>query len=679
MGRLIIDCPLTSNDWSGNQDGCGPHSLITASNLGRPVSPYHGDSQHPLFWCDRCNVPLIGKYCGKCGDYGELVDLAPPGEVRLALEGTKRRLRYLFLRQFGVQQIVPEVVILNKTSGEDRADEVIIDGRRVAKLAYDLEKKDYSLMLRLDGARMLAARNTKKLINLSKAEGHMKGKHLPPEFIESYDPGIREGDEVVIQMGKFIGCGTAKVNASQLKINPKGVRVRDFAKFGPLRSGKRAWTKAVIRANEQYLSAKKAKAEHEIKGVLSKHDLPLTVSFSGGKDSLVVLDIVRSITNDFTVVYIDTGLEHPQTREYVEKIRHSLSLRLITASAGNAFDEHFDAFGPPAKDFRWCCKVCKLAPVSQVIEENFPQGTVTVEGNRKLESFARSRLELVDGNPFVPGQVIVNPIRDWTGLDVWLYIIWRKLQYNELYDEDIERVGCWMCPSALASECAEISRISPNLAKVWEMRLNSWAEQHDLPREFVAYGFWRWKELPPKMRELSEKLGIKIDMKRADTLSLRLVKGVSPCMAGGYSIEAVLDTPQSRGFQQVAEVLKTIGDVRTMEDFGVAMVDTNRGRGKVFAAGQISSVADSPKESSVLFDKLARAVLRANLCTSCGICVRACPKGAIKVDNGIFVDSEKCTRCGKCEDSCVVAHYFDKLAGNMEQPTRKVEKKKRKR
>ena len=81
------------------------------------------------------------------------MELLPPGEVRIALEGSKRRLRFLFLRQFGVQQLIPEVVLLNKTSGEDRAEEVIIDGRRIANLWYDLEARDYKLTLRLEDAR----------------------------------------------------------------------------------------------------------------------------------------------------------------------------------------------------------------------------------------------------------------------------------------------------------------------------------------------------------------------------------------------------------------------------------------------------------------------------------------------------------------------------------------------
>ncbi|UCE90725.1 MAG: phosphoadenosine phosphosulfate reductase family protein [Methanobacteriota archaeon] len=618
-----------------------------------------------LYWCDQCNVPLIGSSCGKCGSGGRRVPLSPPGDVRLALEGTRKKLQYLFLRDFGVRQMVRDVVLLNKTSGDDRAEEVIVDGQRVAQLRYDLESREHELILRLGGARMLASLNSRKQVTLRKAEGHMKGKYLPPDSIESVDPDIRAGDEVVIRMGKFTGCGTAKVDAGAIRRSEKGVKVRDFAKEPPFPpSGKKVWTRMLVKANQPHLVAKKAKAEREIREAVSSRKLPLTVSFSGGKDSLVVLDLARAVTRELTVIFIDTGLEHRHTRDYVETFARENGIRLLRASAGSAFDDNFDVFGPPAKDFRWCCKVCKLAPVSALVEEKYPKGTVTVEGNRRLESFARSHITTVGDNPFVPRQVTVNPIRDWTALDVWLYIIWRELKYNPLYDEDVERVGCWMCPSALASEFEEISKTLPELARWWELRLLAWADEHQLPPEFVRHGFWRWKQPPPKMRALASRLNIDVKPVRADTMRLRVLKGVSPCAAGGYSVEAVLEMPKEPTLERVGEMLKVIGEVRLSEEFGVAMVDSGTARLRVFSGGQIAAVGRTPDEAEALFGSAARAALRAGMCTKCSICEKACRHGAISVRDDVTISEDLCTHCGECVESCVVAHYLDKLAAD---------------
>ena len=51
------------------------------------------------------------------------------------------------------------------------------------------------------------------------------------------------------------------------------------------------------------------------------------VSFSGGKDSTVLLDLVRRIYPDVPAVFIDTGLEYPELREFVKSIPNVVWLK----------------------------------------------------------------------------------------------------------------------------------------------------------------------------------------------------------------------------------------------------------------------------------------------------------------------------------------------------------------
>jgi 3'-phosphoadenosine 5'-phosphosulfate sulfotransferase (PAPS reductase)/FAD synthetase len=51
------------------------------------------------------------------------------------------------------------------------------------------------------------------------------------------------------------------------------------------------------------------------------------VSFSGGKDSTVLLDLARRIYPDIEAVFIDTGLEYPEIREFVKSIDNVTYLR----------------------------------------------------------------------------------------------------------------------------------------------------------------------------------------------------------------------------------------------------------------------------------------------------------------------------------------------------------------
>ena len=46
------------------------------------------------------------------------------------------------------------------------------------------------------------------------------------------------------------------------------------------------------------------------------------ISFSGGKDSTVLLDIARQVYPDIKAVYVDTGLEYPEVRNFVKSVNN---------------------------------------------------------------------------------------------------------------------------------------------------------------------------------------------------------------------------------------------------------------------------------------------------------------------------------------------------------------------
>lgn len=89
---------------------------------------------------------------------------------------------------------------------------------------------------------------------------------------------------------------------------------------------------------------------------------------------------------------------------------------------------------------------------------------------------------------------------DWRGTDVWSWIYLNDVIYNELYDKGFERIGCYMCPAALNAEFLRVKELYPELFNKWVDVLKRFGYDEDE----ILRGFWRWKELPPKMKELKK-------------------------------------------------------------------------------------------------------------------------------------------------------------------------------
>jgi phosphoadenosine phosphosulfate reductase len=144
-------------------------------------------------------------------------------------------------------------------------------------------------------------------------------------------------------------------------------------------------------------------------------------------------------------------------------------------------------------------------------------------------------------------------------------------------------------------------------------------------------------------------------------MKIRMLKGASPCAAGGYSMEAVAAVPRNRDFSRIADAMRTIGDVKYSDEYEIALLKTKKGTAKMFGGGQISVTAQNAADAELLFERSVKALLRSQLCTSCGICGKKCKRNAIRIGNGLQVDGRKCISCGRCESSCMVSHYYDKM------------------
>ena len=620
-------------------------------------------------WCDRCGTLLLGSKCSRCGSEGREFEINSPGDIRPCMGDSIGILEDLFTEAFGTAQpIKGKSVFFNKIPGEDRTDEIVAHGNVIGVLRFDIAADSLKVELRQAGAELFDPVATKNIVRIFGVSGHLKGKGVAGENVSEVIGEFGTEEPLILRKGQKIGPGVSMAPSGELGTAEKAVRVRDLNAPSGFPVSPDADRNTFVECNTGHLKALEKTSVNEIKAYIQGRKQPVTVSFSGGKDSLAAYGITARAVKEPELFFTNTGLEFPETLEYVEAFAKKNNLVLHVAEAGTAFRDNVDTFGPPAKDFRWCCKVCKLGPISELISKTYPNGTITSEGNRSLESYSRADTGLVTRNPFVPNQINLNPVRDWCAAEIWGYIWMRRLDYNPLYERDFERIGCYLCASCLASEWRNTARIHPDMYRDWEEYLHRYAERNGLPPEYIDMGFWRWKVLPPKMKQLAEGLDLKMEPKSGSGLSLKLMKGASVCVAGGYSMEAIVTIPRNRDFAYVEDALRTVGDVKYSPEFEIALAKMKTGRARLFGGGQVSVTAEDAKGAERTFEKAVKALLRAELCTQCGICAKACPRKAIRIKGGMKVDPEKCISCGKCETSCMVVHYYDKIMAGRSAP-----------
>jgi len=204
------------------------------------------------------------------------------------------------------------------------------------------------------------------------------------------------------------------------------------------------------------------------------------VSFSGGKDSTVLLHLVRTLYPDVVAVYSDTGLEFPEIRNFVKETEN-----VVWVKPKMNFKEVIKAYGYPIiskeialtieyarKNSKWaiqklngeyttygnhkkykflldapfkissqCCMIMKKKPLKEFGHKTGLKpfiGTMASEGGMRESAYKKTGC-----NSFDNGQSI--PLGFWTEKDIWDYIKLYNLPYSKIYDMGYERTGYMFC------------------------------------------------------------------------------------------------------------------------------------------------------------------------------------------------------------------------------------------
>ena len=210
---------------------------------------------------------------------------------------------------------------------------------------------------------------------------------------------------------------------------------------------------------------------------LGYYKKPLICTYSGGKDSDVMLELFRRSGIPFEVYHSHTTADAPQTVYHIRKVFKELELQGIKCN----IDYHYLPGGgrttmwnlipkklmPPTRMTRYCCSVLKETGC----ENRYIATGVRWEESRKrknrqeFEKFGRTikdketftKTILINDNIaerrmselcMQQHKMVVNPIIDWKNRDIWDFINSERIETCELYKCGYERVGCVGCPVA---------------------------------------------------------------------------------------------------------------------------------------------------------------------------------------------------------------------------------------
>ena len=378
-----------------------------------------------------------------------------------------------------------------------------------------------------------------------------------------------------------------------------------------------------------------------------KHKLDIFhVAFSGGKDSAVLLELVKKALpkESFVVIFGDTGMEFPDT---YEAVRHAQEECVQDGTPFYVSRSHFDphdswkTFGPPARVLRWCCSVHKSTPqtlkLREITGKNDYVGMDFV-GVRRHESVTRSKYQYENYSKKQKGQYSYNAILDWTSAEVWLYIFAKKIYVNGAYKKGNTRAGCLFCPmSGDLSNYIRRKNYTDEIDGYVDMIEKEYGNQDlEKARSYVVNGGWNARK---NGRELAIKMDRCLENNDGDMLNIKV------------------SNPESNW----QEWIKTIGVFGISENgYTITYKD------KIFdfhiteyTDGYVVSISSKALKQEPTFGKIFRQVFRkAASCVGCMVCETNCPHGCIKFVNGkVTIDGcVQCHQCHQIDSGCLLFH-----------------------
>ncbi|MGL5331163.1 MAG: phosphoadenosine phosphosulfate reductase family protein [Peptostreptococcaceae bacterium] len=279
-----------------------------------------------------------------------------------------------------------------------------------------------------------------------------------------------------------------------------------------------SWQDTVER-NKDRLAELEDVAISKIKSYSEKYSgYDITVPTSGGKDSSVTLFITRLVYPQAQGIFNNTSLDCADTYRHIKTWENVLT---INPDEGfYQWRERNNFVGN--RMARACCDIFKEGAMVKKYDNE--KKTLFFMGMRNDESTTRSSYEDEwHNNKWTDNWMAILPIREWTELDIWLYILWRGVPINSKYNKGYARVGCAIsCPYYTKSTWVLDEYWYPNMRKRWMDIIhddfidnNKWLIMNCTLKEYYTCwngGTYRSEPTDEVIKEYAEHSGLEFDV-----------------------------------------------------------------------------------------------------------------------------------------------------------------------
>jgi phosphoadenosine phosphosulfate reductase len=177
------------------------------------------------------------------------------------------------------------------------------------------------------------------------------------------------------------------------------------------------------------------------------------IAFSGAED-VALIDMAARTGLPFSVFTLDTGRLHPETYEFIDRVRqhYGVEVAVMTPRAERLepFVQQKGLFSFYRDGHKECCGVRKVEPLERALA-GYRAWVTGQRRDQSPETRDQTPEIQVDGRFRGAGQRLIklNPLARWSSQQTWDYIRDHKVPYNPLHERGFISIGCAPCTRAV--------------------------------------------------------------------------------------------------------------------------------------------------------------------------------------------------------------------------------------